>query len=214
MTIIGCIDEYVKTQEYRMPIFANDIYNYVKTKIPGTRKDVFNEYVTRYAKRNPDFLRFQKGIYYRAIATPFGEAGINYTELVKRVYITNGNDVFGYETGPSLMNKMGLTTQMPTCTYIATDRKRVVIGDFAEKIYLIKPVIAVTENNYRYLQLLDLLDNRLRVNVELDETYYKNILRYFIKMNRLSFERLLYFGRYYRNEKIYRRIAELAQEEA
>ena len=213
MTILECIDQYVNGKDDRIPIFTNDIYNYVVTYIPDVRKDVFNEYLTRYSKRNAFFIRYQKGIYYKTVVTPFGNAGINYTELVKRVYLCDGNKVFGYETGASFMNKIGLTTQIPTCTYIATEHNRIYVKDNGEHICLLKPIVGVTRENYRYLQFLDLIDNRMKIAVEVEDDTYKNILRNFIELYGLNFELLLHFGQYYKNDNIYHRLAELARGE-
>lgn len=211
MTVMDCIGEYVGGVDYRIPIFTNDIYKYVETRIPDVRKDVLNEYVTRYAKSNPEFVRYQKGIYYKTVTTPFGKVGISYTELIKRMYLMDGDEVFGYETGPSFMNKIGLTTQMPTHTYLVTERTRVVVAEDNDRLLLFKPIIKVTKDNFRYLQFLDLLDNRMKVRIEAEN--YQEILRNYVDKYKLNFELLLCYARYYKNNKIYGRIAELARGE-
>lgn len=209
MTVMDCIGEYVNGVEYRVPIFTNDIYKYVEKRVPKVRKSVLNEYVIRYAKNNPEFVRYQKGIYYRTIVTPFGEAGISYVELIRRVYLLDGDEVVGYETGPSFMNKIGLTTQMPTHTYLATERARVIVAAHNDRLLLLKPITKVTKDNYRYLQFLDLLDNRMKVKIEAEN--YQEILRNYIDAYSLNFELLLRYARMYKNNKIYVRIAELAR---
>lgn len=209
MTVMDCIGEYVCGIEYRVPIFTNDIYRYVLERIPKLGKSVLNEYVVRYAKNHPEFIRYRKGIYYKTVITPFGEAGISYTELIKRVYLLDGNEVCGYETGPSFMNKMGLTTQMPTCTYLATERPRTIIAVEDDRLVLLKPVTKVTRDNYRYLQFLDLIDNRMKIKFEAEN--YQEILRNYIDTYRLNFETLLSYARYYKNNKMFIKIAELAR---
>ena len=211
MTVMDCIGKYVGGIDYRVPIFTNDIYKYVEEQIPGVRKDVLNEYVTRYAKNNPEFIRHQKGVYYKTVITPFGKAGISYAELIKRTYLADGNEVFGYETGPSFMNKIGLTTQMPAHTYLATERTRVVVAGENDRLLLLKPITKVTKENYRYLQFLDLLNNRMKVRIEAEN--YQEILRKYIDNYGLNFELLLCYARYYKNNKIYIRLAELARGE-
>ena len=133
------IDEFVRKAELRVPLYTNEIYEYVKTKLPDTDKATFNMTLQRYEKRNPDFVRYQKGVYYKTVHTPFGVAGIDTTELIKRTYLVNGDEVIGYESGPSYMNKIGLTTQMPNMTYIVTTRTRYTTEDKKDGIYLIKP---------------------------------------------------------------------------
>lgn len=124
MTVIDCIGKYVDQAKARVPIFTNEIYNYVEQKLPNVKKNLFNEYIIRYAKANPTFVRHKRGIYYKTVVTPFGKAGISYPDLIKKVYLTNGDNVIGYESGPSYMNKIGLTTQIPSHTYIVTERTK------------------------------------------------------------------------------------------
>lgn len=208
MTVMKCISEYVSSIAYCVPIFTTDIYKYVEKHIPGVKKGVLNEYIVRYAKSNSEFIRYQKGIYYKTTITPFGKAEISYTELVKRVYLSDGDEVFGYETGPSFMNKIGLTTQMPTHTYLATQRARSVAVD-KDKLFLLKPMTKVTKENFRYLQFLDLLDNHMNIKIEAEN--YSEILRNYIDTYRLDFEKLLSYAKFYRNNKIFIRIAEFAK---
>ena len=209
MTVIDCIGEYVDQAKERIPIFTNEIYNYVKQKLPNVKKNLFNEYITRYAKANPKFVRHKKGIYYKTVVTPFGIAGISYPDLIKKVYLTNGDNVIGYESGPSYMNKIGLTTQIPSYTYIVTERAKYAVLDESDKILLLKPVIKVNNENYRYLQFLDMLDNKMKIKIEAKNPNL--ILRGYIDRYGLNFERLLGFARQYKNNKIYPQLAELAE---
>ena len=101
MNILECIDEYVKVIQPGMPIFTEDIYAFVAQRIIGVQRGVVNTNISRYAKINKDFARYQKGIYYVAVNTPFGRSGIRYSELIKRKYLMDGDKVIGYETGPS-----------------------------------------------------------------------------------------------------------------
>lgn len=75
MTVMQCIDEFVKRAELRVPIYTNDIFEYVKTKLPNVDKATFNMTLQRYEKRNLDFVRYQKGIYYKTVHTPFWRCG-------------------------------------------------------------------------------------------------------------------------------------------
>lgn len=206
MNITVCIDAYVKGVRTGSPVFTEDIYAYVARHIPGARRDVVNTYIARYAAK-ADLVRYRKGIYYKAAVTPFGATGISYAELLKRRYLTDGDKVFGYETGPSYMNKIGLTTQMSGSTFIATDKAG---GGTEPGVVLVRPVLPVDNDNYRYLQFLDMLDNRMKVRIEAADR--KKILRGYIDAHGLDFEKLMYYARYYKNSRIYGRIAELARE--
>lgn len=209
MTVMQCIDEFVQQAKLRTPVYTNEIYEYIESKLPGTTKATLNMTLQRYEKHNPDFARYKKGIYYRTIKTPFGVAGIDIVELIKKTYLVNGDEVIGYESGPSYMNKIGLTTQMPSMTYIVTMKTRYTTEDKKDGIYLIKPIIQINRDNYRYLQLLDMLDNKMKVKIEADN--YKEILRKQICTFGLSFERLIGYAKYYNNNTVYVGLSELAR---
>jgi hypothetical protein len=209
MSIIECIDEYFKNVLPGNPVFTNDIYDFVNKKIGNVDKALFNLNMQRYEKRNNDLKRYQKGVYYKSVTTPFGNAGINMAELIRKTYLVNGDDVIGYESGPSYMNKIGLTTQMPSLTYIVTSKAKYSIEDKERGVYCIKPVTKINSDNYRYLQFLDVLENKLHVKVEAKN--YVEILRKYIVTYNLSFERLVGYAKYYNDNNVYTKLSELAR---
>ena len=66
----------------------------------------------------PDLRCYQKGIYYRTVNTPFGEAGINRDRLIADKYLLPD---IGYETGLTVLHQLGLTSQMPRERVLATN---------------------------------------------------------------------------------------------
>ncbi len=209
MNITKYIDDFVKNVKLRMPIYTDDIYAYVKLNLPNVSKATFNMTLQRYQKNNPDFIRYRKGIYYKSMHTPFGDSGIDVVELIKRKYLETHDEIIGYESGPSYMNKIGLTTQMPNMTYIVTSKARYAKKDKEVGICLLKPVIRVSNDNYRYLQLLDMLENKMNVNIEAQN--YREILRKQIISYNLNFEKLIGYAKYYDSVKVYKGLSELAR---
>ena len=207
MNVMECIEKYVDQIDTRIPIFVIDIQNYIKECLGDIKNNVINEYITRYAKKHQEFRRYRRGIYFKTVITPFGLAKINFAELVKRVYLTDGIEIFGYETGPSYMNKIGLTTQVPNRLYIATNHSRFDIK-IKQEICVIRPIVTVEKSNYRYLQLLDILDNRFNIKFEIDN--YEDILRKEIKEFQLDFETLAVYAKYYKSNSVNRKLIELA----
>ena len=69
----------------------------------------------------PDLRCYQKGIYYKATQTPFGETTIDKEQLIIDKYLKDDN---GYETGPLILHKLGLTTQMPNQRTIASNKAK------------------------------------------------------------------------------------------
>jgi hypothetical protein len=110
-------------------------------------------------KTRPDFRRFKKGIYYRTEKTVLGDLLFDYASFVYRKYLTDGDDIIGYETGASLINRYGLNTAVPAHKYVATNKYK---GRGAKEIprvnlYKTKPIAAVNKDNYLYLQILEIV---------------------------------------------------------
>ena len=209
MTVMQCVEDFVEQTARRTPIYTEEIYRYVQQKLPGTDRATLNMTLQRYEKKTPDFLRYKKGIYYRTVRTPFGMAGIDEAEVIRKTYLEDGGEIIGYESGPSYMNRLGLTTQMPSWTYIVTDKARYRTEDKVRGICLLRPVIRVNRDNYRYLQFLDVLDNRMHVCTETG--HRRVILRGQIDRYGLTFEKLVGYAKYYANKDVYTELAELAQ---
>lgn len=208
-TMMELITEYIDKAKIGYPIFTSDIHDYVLGEITDAKPLVINEYINRYGKKHGNFIRYKKGIYYKCVDTVFGKTKIKYADLVKRLYLEDEDEVYGYETGASLINSLGLTTQVPKYTYFATNKLQVDKVD--DTIKLVKPVTKVTEKNYRYLQMLDVISNRFKVHFEVDD--YNFIIRKEIDKMNLDFEQLLFYATFYNDNGIYKKIAELARGE-
>ena len=205
MTVTECIDEYVKTQNIIKPIFTCDVYKYVQSKIKDVKKSTVNMSLKRYEMKHPDFVRFQKGIYYWTDEI-FGElADIDYEEVMFRKYVGTSDDICGYDTGASLINHLGLSTQVPRCTFIASNKTRYEHDVPNAFIHLVKPVIKITNDNYRYLQFLDLLSKENRWLIE--APYYLRIFKEFIRYYHLEFKKLVWYAQFYKQFEIYEGLA-------
>lgn len=176
-TIMELINEFINNISNGYPIFTSDIHDYVLNKIPNANPLVINEYIKRYEKNNENFTRYKKGIYYKNVITFFGKSKIKQKELIKRLYLEDYEEIYGYETGPSFINRMGLTTQVPKYTYFATNKNRV--EKCTNTIELVKPMITITKNNYKYLQILDVIANKYNVPFEVENS--NEIIRDVIK---------------------------------
>lgn len=207
MNYLNIIDEFVKKVDYQVPIFTRNIYDYVKHYDDNIDQMLLNMYIKRYMDKNDFFVRYAKGIYYKTTVTPFGKAPINIKQLYKLLFLNDGEEIIGYETGPSFMTKLGLTTQLSNKIYFATENNRnTIVKDFVE---LIKPVTDVNKSNYKYLQILDVIHNKFNVYFEVDN--YEDIIYQYIKNNKLSFEKILYYAKFYNNNNIFVKIANIAR---
>ncbi|GGE31640.1 DUF6088 family protein [Psychroflexus planctonicus] len=98
--------------------------------------------------------KLSKGVFYKPEKTVFGELKPDYSELLRPYLFENGKRV-AYETGTSLYNRLGLTTQMAFRTKIASRKKRININRENLKADAVKSYAEVTDSNYEILGLLD-----------------------------------------------------------
>mgnify|MGYP005847695401 CR=1 FL=1 len=98
--------------------------------------------------------KVSKGVFYKPEQTVFGELKPDYSELLRPYLFENGKRV-AYETGASLYNRLGLTTQMAFRIKIASRGKRININRENLKADAVKSYAEVTDSNYETLGLLD-----------------------------------------------------------
>lgn len=106
--------------------------------------------------------KISKGIFYKPEQTVFGELNPDYSEQLRTYLYENGKRV-AYETGFSLYNRMGLTTQMAFRVKIASRGKRISINRGAIKADSVKSYTEVTETNYEILGFLDAIKDSKRI---------------------------------------------------
>jgi hypothetical protein len=106
--------------------------------------------------------KVSKGIFYKPEQTVFGELKPDYSEQLRPYLYENGKRV-AYETGFSLYNRMGLTTQMAFRIKIASRGKRISINRGALKADAVKSYTEVTEANYELLGFLDAIKDSKRI---------------------------------------------------
>jgi hypothetical protein len=152
----------VATRKINMPFTADEICSKAAARFGAPKNEI--QYAVNVALNRmigTEILRYQKGVYYKPKRTIFGLVPISPQETVYREYVETGDGVIGYLTGPALAQKLGLTTQMPRYQYYATNavkgRERIVEN---ANVVLRQPRTTVTADNYRYLQVLDVIDNK------------------------------------------------------
>lgn len=117
--------------------------------------------LSRLAKSG-EIERAARGKYFKPRKTRFGILAPDENELIK-LYLIKRDQTIGYETGLSLYNKLGLTTQVPNTVVIARNVK---IKDRQEaniKIKFILQSIRFKTSDVPLLQLLDALKDIKRI---------------------------------------------------
>ena len=145
-------DYLIDNYGYNEPIFLNDLL------VEGISENAVRQSVKRLVAYG--FLeRYDSGIYY--IPKSGGLLGKSYLDpsiVIMRKYVENNSNKYGYITGLSFANQIGLTTQMPAVIEIVTNReatngRTLMVGN--QKVRVKKSVIPVSEDNAELLQLLD-----------------------------------------------------------
>ena len=152
--------------------------------------------------------RFDTGIYYLPKKTIFNTYAAPSREIViKKKYIQDKDDNFGYLSGVGLANQLGLTTQVPAVYEIVSnkatkDYREVIIGN--AKVILRKPRIVVTEENYKVLQFLDLIKD-IDLIAELTGVALKEKLLDFMTKAKITFEMVKQYIKYF-PDKIFKNL--------
>ncbi len=157
-------------------------------------------------KMMPDLRCYQKGIYYRTAVTPFGEVGVNKERLIADKYLLPD---IGYETGLTVLHKLGLTSQIPRERVLATNAaKECMRADKKLDVMIRPPKVTVTAENKDYLQVLDVLDLMEKAPVDEEQPY--RIIAEYIRKKELNYQTLLALADRYYNRNTVLRLAHTA----
>ena len=206
---------YIQNCEKNEPIFIEDIKEYIIQFYKDEEKEkIFNnvkEILNRLNKENIIKTAY-KGIYYIPKTNIFGEVPLPNNKIIQYKYLTDklGN-VKGYITGANLFNKVGLTTQVPNIIDIVTNECKN-NNKYENKnlnVIIRKPKIEINTDNYKYLQLIDLIENKDNIYVEVD--YMDEIIYNFIRENDLQFEKILKYARETNSKAVIEKMVMLAR---
>ena len=108
-----------------------------------------------------EIKRFDTGIYYFPIKTFFGDSTLSPQKIVDRRFLSDGNDVYGYIAGRSLLNMTGLSTQVPNLIELVTNNESTRVRDIQvgfQRARARKSRTTVTKENAKALQFLELMN--------------------------------------------------------
>lgn len=146
--------EYLqKNYKENEPIFVSDI------ELPVTATNLRQMF--KVLCDNGQIMRYDTGIYYlKGTSRLKGGNTLSASEVARYKYISRNNRVNGYYSGYTFANQLGLTTQVPFTIEIVSNQASAKCREVnvkSQKIMLRKPRTEITKENYRILQLLDLL---------------------------------------------------------
>ncbi len=154
------IFEYIKSNyDTKTPIFVSEIYGAFPELGKGTIRSIFKR-----LKESGKLEMISIGVY----ALPNKGSVLKKTtvyayDVIERKYLRNEKgDIVGYISGINFANQIGLTNQNAIVETIysnnVSNKKRVItIKNY--KLIVNSPRVKVTNDNYKLLQLLDLLND-------------------------------------------------------
>ena len=206
MNICKLVLEYIEQYPEDEPIFIEDIKKYAIGQYEEDNKQeniLKNINVILNRLKNEGIIKAEyKGVYYKPIISMFGAVPLNTNKLRKLKYLEDKDgNIKGYIVGAKLFNKLGLTTLVPNVTDIVTNECKY-HKQYDEKLrtYITKPKIEITNENYRYLQFIDILDNK--DNIPIDAPNADEILYRIIEECKLDFEKIIKYARETNNRKV------------
>lgn len=151
--------EYIKTNyDNKTPIFVNDIYKEFTEISEGTIRSLFKRFSDAGVLEKVD-----NGVY----ALPnkesvLGKATVYVSNVVENKYIRNEKGQrIGYISGINFSNQIGLTSQTASVNTIysnnVSNKKRMTTLK-NNRLIINAPRVKVTDENYKLLQILDLLN--------------------------------------------------------
>ena len=182
------LKEYLeKAYGYNEPIFISEI------QLQGISDNALRQYFKRMVQSG-DIIRFDTGVYYLPKASRIlKKSYLDPMKVIIRKYIKNAGETYGYFSGATFANQIGLTTQMSTVLEIVTSREStkgriVTVG--SQKVRLKRPSIEITSENAGLLQLLDIV-SQANLYSEYPEQKMGEILKRYVRNQRYTRESLM-----------------------
>lgn len=139
----------------------------------------------QYIKRLSDkglLVKVQNGIYFIPKKKPlFGSPVLDTERIVRKKFLENRDEVFGYLSGTNFANALGLTSQTAAVATIVTNNASAAkreVNIYKNRFIIRKPRVAVNKSNYKVLQVLDLLNNYEQYSEKPLETVKEKIQTY------------------------------------
>lgn len=152
-------ENILKKYNYNDTIFLSDLYQDFYSSKPGTIREMI-----RRLYNDGKLMRVKAGAY--QIPNPdriLKKPTIKMTDAIESLYLKDeSNNQIGYKSGINFANALGLTTQTASVetiysNQVSNKKREVTINNL--KFIINAPRTLVTNDNYKLLQILDLLTN-------------------------------------------------------
>ena len=187
---MALLEDLIDKYGYNEPIYLSDV-QYGNYSRPWIAKE-FKKMVDK-----GEIKRFDTGIYYFPQKLFFGDSFLDSRKVVERRFLRNGNEIYGYVAGISLLNQVGLSTQVPNLIELVTNKEATRVRDIRignQRVRVRRSRTKITKENAKALQFLDLMNS---INpVVMDETE-RLMLRKYILSSGVTRDSVMKHTRYF-----------------
>lgn len=153
------INNYIMNNyDVNTPIFVRDFYDKFPMISPGTIRSTIKRLYDR-----GKIAKIDDGVY----ALPnedsiMNEATVYGSDIIRKKYLIDNENIVGYISGLNFSNLLGLTTQTASVDTIfsnkvSSQKRKIIVSGY--RVVVGKPRVKVNNVNYRLLQILELLSN-------------------------------------------------------
>lgn len=184
------LKKLIEKYGYNEPIFICEL------TIEGYSNQTLRQSFKRLADSG-ELARFDTGTYYIPTYTLMGKSLLNPRRVIEKKYISDKNKVFGYYSGITLENNVGITTQMPNVIEIVTNKEKSRVRSVRVGMQIVrlrKGRTTINSKNVDALQVLDILNGTEYKRLDNGE---KNAFLKFIRSKNLSQQQVFEIAKNY-----------------
>lgn len=195
------ISNAVENMPYECVIQTEDIAKKLAAEfeLPYDKAKVLTNVKLKRMADKGEIERVQRGVYCHIKQTVFGKVTPSIDEIVIKTLKIQDDKRIGYESGASLLNRLGLSTLLPRDIEITTNRYGAKLPEGC-RIVTCKPAVTVTDENWKLLQFIDLVGEL--PNAHIDAENLEQLLRQYAKKQQLDTLMLIFTARKYYSPKV------------
>ena len=198
--VMSLYENLVQRFGYDVPILTTEI-NYKSYSRPWIYKEM-----NRLCESG-SVVHYDKGVYYIPTQTSLGQSLLNPLKVIEKKYLADNGEVFGYFSGISLLNRMGISTQVPSVLEIYTNKETSQVREVKvgrQKVVLRKARTKITSDNVMILSFLEMMN---AVTPSYFNEERKRVVRDYIKQNRINGKDITKYAPYF-PDKVMRNLIE------
>ena len=188
------LERLKKIYKVNEPIFTEEVLSLFPEY---SRVQVFR--FLKEATASEKLVRFCRGVYFIPKMTGLGILStIVPDDVVRKKYISYGNQVYGVFTGLELLNTFSITTQMPAIIEIATNKETMPYREITIRgrtFILRRSRCEINKDNFGAYTIMQLFSDFLKRD-KIDESSYR-VLQKFIKDEKITIEQIFALAKYF-----------------